>query len=279
MTTFFMGWNYMDLSLLPSDFKYASNNQLAFIKKSSIAEICKRFQTYERSKNNPSMKHVIKQYQKILDHLHEEGYVSKISNPSSKWVLYTPNEESVVNMYREAIKEKVQQQKQNVEETPKPSITQPTVCDKSEPITFDLSDHDLSGIDLICAIADKYRNLAFSARKRGIEFDLSIDDVQDIVLAKRCYYTNVEFDGDKNIKTVDRLNHKKGYVKDNIVACTKRINSFKNEILESNQTKLFSNVEELKRFVDILYVSQLDSVTPLDDLLNQEILNTMKKGL
>lgn len=266
----------MDSTLLPKGIVISNNNQRAFIQKASIAEICKRYQTYERSRNAVGMKHLIKTLKDILEHLRENGYVSMLHNQNTKWDHYFVNSDDVVIMHQNAKKTESNEVESVV--TNEVVEVKKSKSSSSMDIHFDLNESSLSGIDLVCAIADKFRNLAFSARSRGIKFDLTLDDVQNIILTNRCYYSNVEFDGKNNIKSVDRLDNKKGYVSDNIVVCTRKINEFKNELIESKSQRLFNNIHDLKRFVDILYATQSTSQNPLIELLNTELLNTEKKG-
>lgn len=257
----------MNPNLLPENFKFANQNQQAFINKASIMEICQKYRTYERVRNQINMKSMISTTKKILDKLVDDGYVSKITNPNSDWNVYCPTDKS----------EPTYEAKQNMNTYSNVSEFNDILDDKGQ-IKFDIKESKLSGIDLVCAIADKYRNIAFSARSRGIKFDLTLDDIEGIILADRCYYSNVLFDGERNIKTIDRVDSTKGYVSGNIVPCTSKINSLKNNLLEHKDTRLFESVHDLKRFVDILYVTQTKSENPLVDLLNSDRLNTEKKG-
>lgn len=254
----------MDVNLLPANFKPATPNQMVFLKKATINEICMKYSTYERIHTRQDMITTVTKIRAVLDSLVDKGLVKRVKNTSTQWNVYmpTPKENKIFNLETPNSLEV----KSSTE-----SIVPPVHTNQDQKIDADMKfstlDYDLSGIDLICAIAAKYRSLAFSARSRGIKFDLSLDDVQDIILSKRCYYTNVEFDDKENLKSVDRVNNKKGYVKDNVVVCTKKINEFKNEILEHRKNKLFNDVSDLKRFVDILYATSSTASNPLLDLV------------
>ena len=180
----------MDMNVLPEDIKFANLNQRNYVKKATIAEICRKYQTYERCRKQPHMKHVIKGLCNVLEILHDKGYVTRIKNPNSDWNHYFVNVDSIVDMNQNLINEK--HEPVNTKEA---EIVNAKKDNTSDVIKFDVSDSKLTGINLICAIADKYRNLAFNARTRGIKFDLSLEDVEQIILAKHCYYSNVEFDG------------------------------------------------------------------------------------
>lgn len=82
-------------------------------------------------------------------------------------------------------------------------------------------------------IADRYIAKARSAADRGVEFTLSFTSFKNLMRAKRCYYTGVEFVSGKDSKihrTIDRKDHSLGYVKGNVVACTKAANVLKSLI-------------------------------------------------
>jgi len=258
----------MDESLFPKNFKTTNANQMAFLKKASIVDVCTKYASYERHKTTQGMSQIIKTLEMLLDHLTEIGKVRCLKNPNTGWNIYQPiNSQNNLNYQLKgnaAGEVKVKPAKlEHVNDDSK----KPTYDNFDHDMDFSTSDYELSGIDLVCAIAAKFRALAFSARSRGIKFDLSLDDIQDIILAKKCYYTNVTFDNKDNLKTVDRINNKKGYVKGNVVACTDKINQFKNEILENKKSRLFNDVADLKKFVDILYATTSESSNPLVDLI------------
>lgn len=87
-----------------------------------------------------------------------------------------------------------------------------------------------------------YQNKIESCKRRGIEFNLSLISVHNILRAKYCFYTGIEltrppyrFDGyvpqgyeRKNTDvTIERLDNRLGYVSKNVVACSKYANSLK----------------------------------------------------
>lgn len=74
-------------------------------------------------------------------------------------------------------------------------------------------------------VAKKMVNLQRSARDRGIEFDLSFATVKRLLSRKTCYYTREELT--RHNRSIDRVDNTKGYVDDNVVACTIEINGFK----------------------------------------------------
>lgn len=83
-------------------------------------------------------------------------------------------------------------------------------------------------------VARKFLQLKDSARKRNIEFNLNLTTVRNLLKAKRCAYSGLPFDytDPKKSPTVDRKDHRKGYVKGNVVSCRQEINELKNVLIE-----------------------------------------------
>lgn len=83
-------------------------------------------------------------------------------------------------------------------------------------------------------IARKFIRLKENASHRGLEFNLSLEDVRDLMRTTHCGYSGVAFDNTStpSKRTVDRVNCKRGYVKGNVLACTFAMNCYKNELLE-----------------------------------------------
>lgn len=93
-------------------------------------------------------------------------------------------------------------------------------------------------------LAEKYHNLYKSAARRGKAFNLTLKDVHKLLQATRCYFTEVNFiDGDAQYKrTIDRVDHTKGYVKGNVVACTLLANQLKASLFERPTSELGDNI-------------------------------------
>jgi len=92
--------------------------------------------------------------------------------------------------------------------------------------------------------AKRYLKQIERARVKGIEFSLSLSDFARIVARKKCYYTGVEMvkaigenSTDGNLLTLDRIDNSKGYIKGNVVACTRSANCLKG-IWEDPEIKL-----------------------------------------
>lgn len=84
-------------------------------------------------------------------------------------------------------------------------------------------------------VATKLISLRDSAARRGKEFALTFKKVKQLLTQKRCHYSGVPFEeyvpgqNDDFIRTIDRVDNKRGYTDDNVVACTKRMNLIKND--------------------------------------------------
>ena len=82
-------------------------------------------------------------------------------------------------------------------------------------------------------VCKKLVQLYRSSIKRNIAFDLTYSDVRKLLRQRVCFYTGNSFVDDTNDKrTIDRVDHLKGYTKNNVVACTHSANQMKNHIFE-----------------------------------------------
>lgn len=78
---------------------------------------------------------------------------------------------------------------------------------------------------------------AENAKKRGIEFNLTIASMKNLLSAKRCFYTGIGLTKSTGKEselalsdfTIDRIDGSKGYVKGNVVACCHAANQMKNQ--------------------------------------------------
>lgn len=83
-------------------------------------------------------------------------------------------------------------------------------------------------------VATKLRSKASNARTRGIEFKLTFTSMRNILKARKCYYTGIPLtkpEGEGALKasdlTIDRIDHTKGYIPGNVVACCHAANQMK----------------------------------------------------
>jgi hypothetical protein len=94
-------------------------------------------------------------------------------------------------------------------------------------------------------IAQKLLAIKSSADSRGIEFNLSLSKVKKLLSTKKCYISGVELNKvqkDDNQLTFDRLDNSKGYIDDNVVACSLRMNRLKGELTIEDITMLYKSV-------------------------------------
>lgn len=87
------------------------------------------------------------------------------------------------------------------------------------------------------SIAKKYMNKYSNALSRKIEFTLTLADVRRLLNKKTCYYTWIKFDL-QNTQTLDRIDCKKGYTKENTVVCCDFVNALKNSLFENENSKI-----------------------------------------
>lgn len=76
-------------------------------------------------------------------------------------------------------------------------------------------------------------NLKSSAKKRGIYFDLSLSDLNNLSFPITCPILGIElkFNSDKmadNSYSIDRIDSQKGYVIDNLIVISAKANRLKN---------------------------------------------------
>lgn len=109
------------------------------------------------------------------------------------------------------------------------------ICDfdfeKSEAINKEKS---LKFHNNLKTIENKLKQLRQSAYERGFDFNLKHKDVEVLLSATHCQITGVLFDEKCNIRTIDRIDSNKGYVKGNVIAVTYFANCFKNEVFEKH---------------------------------------------
>jgi len=107
------------------------------------------------------------------------------------------------------------------------------------------------GSDLSKRVQAKRAHIRKSARKRGIKFNLSRTYIAYLLLKEKCHYTGVRFkESGHDMRTFDRVDNNKGYFDKNVVACTYKINSIKEILLEcksSDKNRLTQ--EQLVQFV------------------------------
>lgn len=113
---------------------------------------------------------------------------------------------------------------------------QPAVKPKRQPVN--------KSREFDAMVAKKYAGKYANAAARGIEFDLSFTDYKKLLRIKTCAYTGVLFVDNEDpanphphIRTVERIDSSKGYVKGNVVAITFVANQWKSFMLEDSGPK------------------------------------------
>lgn len=92
--------------------------------------------------------------------------------------------------------------------------------------------------DLI--VARKYVALAQGASKRDIEVSISFAELKKVMKTDTCHFTGKQLNDineDYNQHSLDRIDNEKGYVKGNVVACSRGFNQFVKGSLSVEQIK------------------------------------------
>ena len=80
-------------------------------------------------------------------------------------------------------------------------------------------------------VAKKMLKIYQSAADRKLEFNLSFESVKKLLSYQTCYYTNKKFEDDGPFsRSFDRIDSSKGYIENNVVACTVDINGKKSNL-------------------------------------------------
>lgn len=91
-------------------------------------------------------------------------------------------------------------------------------------------------------VAKKLVAIKTSADTRGIEFNMSLKRVRQLLNTRKCFITGQTLNriqGDDNQLTFDRLDNTKGYTDDNVVACSLRMNRAKDALTVEDITMLY----------------------------------------
>ena len=114
-------------------------------------------------------------------------------------------------------------------------------------------------------VAKKMIQLKQSADSRSLDFDLKFSTVKRLLNAKTCYYTGAKFTEEgPSARSIDRVDSSRGYVNDNVVACTIEINGKKNNLTIEDITIMY---KKIKAFEDKKFHKVVKKVT---DILSHE---------
>lgn len=105
-------------------------------------------------------------------------------------------------------------------------------------------------------VAMKYIQKQLNARQRGLEFNLTLQDMKTLLKTKTCFYSGVKLTlTGQTALSLDRKDDKLGYVKGNVVACASIVNQIKNELLEKNMCNGLTNAQikrMLSSFINVI---------------------------
>lgn len=96
-------------------------------------------------------------------------------------------------------------------------------------------------------VARKMVAIKTSADSRGIEFDMSLRRVRQLLNTRKCFISGAALNrnqNDPNQLTFDRLDNSKGYTDDNVVACSLRLNRLKDSLTIEDITMLFMAIQK-----------------------------------
>jgi hypothetical protein len=97
-------------------------------------------------------------------------------------------------------------------------------------------------------VAKKMLNLKQSADSRNIKFDLSFLTLKKLMEQKRCFYTNINFEGKGDLAlSIDRIDNKLGYIEGNVVACTVEMNRKKADITLEEIEMIYKAIKKVKK--------------------------------
>lgn len=108
-----------------------------------------------------------------------------------------------------------------------------------KPMVIKKNTDDISDLE----VARKMLKIYQSAQDRKLEFNLSFESVKKLLSYQTCYYTSRVFEEEGAFsRSFDRIDSSKGYVENNVVACTVDINGKKSNLsmdeIECLYTKL-----------------------------------------
>lgn len=98
---------------------------------------------------------------------------------------------------------------------------------RKKPIIDKTKKEEISDLE----VAKKMLKIFQSSVDRKLEFDLSFESVKKLLSFNTCYYTNRKFEDDGPFaRSFDRIDSSKGYIEENVVACTVDINGKKSNL-------------------------------------------------
>lgn len=105
-------------------------------------------------------------------------------------------------------------------------------------------------------VAMKYIQKQLNAKQRGLEFNLTLQDMRTLLKKKTCYYSGVKLTlSGETALSLDRIDDSIGYTKENTVSCASVVNKVKNELLEKNMCNGLTNAQikrMLSSFINVI---------------------------
>lgn len=107
-------------------------------------------------------------------------------------------------------------------------------------------EHNLGNPIILRDFTDYYKNKKYSAKKHGVEFNVNLEEIQNVAY-KYCPYLGIELDYSSNSNNkphkaqLDRINPCLGYVKGNIIFCSKKANQSKSNSTYEEYWQLIEN--------------------------------------
>ncbi|MBX2847085.1 MAG: hypothetical protein KTR16_02100 [Acidiferrobacterales bacterium] len=121
--------------------------------------------------------------------------------------------------------------------------------DEQESIKIEDS-NECEVVELDLVAAKKYIKLSERSANKGMEFNLSLSDIQKLLKRKKCQYTGAKIsymnDETHEKLTFDRLDNSIGYVNGNVFAVSDTANQVKNMLLEHPDSPLKGSKLTLK---------------------------------
>lgn len=104
-------------------------------------------------------------------------------------------------------------------------------------------------------VATYYVYKVESCIRRGIPFELTLNQVKRLLKKKTCFYTGIKLTSVPHTSqswTLDRKDHKLGYTIENTVVACHLANKLKNALLENDASDFKTDIKTLRRFVSKL---------------------------
>jgi len=166
---------------------------------------------------------------------------------------YTPWNKALASKDVEATKANLEEAKKGVGGLKEPQKTHVESFIVRAEVFLGIREKEVEAKPLDLKVGEKWVQLRKSALSRGKDFNLTFSDVKRLLSRKKCAYTGVAFEpkGD-NQRTIDRIDHTKGYVKGNVVPVTDLSNRVKNSLFEEHSGcgLTFSEVVKMIKVLD-----------------------------